>query len=79
MSPGLGPPMQSALFELALTLALLSGAAILLGGLASLIVFLYKSTKGDGMKDPRESDVVSNATDDDTVSKGDADDEWKYY
>ncbi len=79
MSPFLGTPLQSTLFEMAFTIALLAGAAILLGGLASLAVFIYKSTRGEGMKDPRESDVVSDATDEDTVSKGEPDDEWKYY
>jgi hypothetical protein len=69
----------SGLFEMAFTLALVAGALLLLGGMASMGVFLYRSVKGDGMKDPREVVPEKTKDDDSGATKGDADDEWDYY
>jgi len=69
----------SGLFEMAFTLALVAGALLLLGGMVSMGVFLYRSVKGDGMKDPREVAPEKTKDDDSGVSKGDTDDEWDYY
>lgn len=70
--------MLAGLADVAFSLALIAGAALLLGAMVSLSVFVYRSVKGEGMKDPRE--VAPEKTDDDAeVSEGDADDEWDYY
>ncbi|MEF8814697.1 MAG: hypothetical protein V5A55_12900 [Halovenus sp.] len=69
----------SGLFEMAFTLALVAGALLLLGGMVSMGVFLYRSVKGDGMKDPREVAPEKTKDDDSDLSKGDSDDEWEYY
>lgn len=68
----------ASLADMAFSLALIAGAALLLGAMVSLSVFAYRSIKGEGMKDPRE--VAPEKTDDDGgVSEGEADDEWDYY
>lgn len=71
--------LPSSLFEIALTAALVAGGLLFLGGLLSFAVFIYRSVKGDGMRDPRE--VVPEKTKDDEngVTAGDPDDEWDYY
>ena len=61
--------------EFAFSIALIAGALLLLGGLVSFAVFAYKTTRGDGMKDPREA-MPEN---DDELTEGDSDDEWDYY
>jgi len=67
----------SGLFELAFTAAVFAAGLLLLGGLASFAVFLYRSVRGDGMRDPRE--VAPEKAGDEGVQEGDADDEWDYY
>jgi len=69
----------SGVFEMAFSLALVAGALLLLGGMVSMGVFLYRSMKGDGMKDPREVAPEKTKDDDTGVTKGDTDDEWDYY
>lgn len=69
----------SGVFEMAFSLALVAGALLLLGGMVSMGVFLYRSMKGDGMKDPREVAPEKTKDDDSGVTKGDTDDEWDYY
>lgn len=71
--------LPSSLFEIAFTAALVAGGLLFLGGLLSFAVFIYRSVKGDGMRDPRE--VVPEKTKDDEngVTAGDPDDEWDYY
>ncbi|PSQ47563.1 hypothetical protein BRD19_09125 [Halobacteriales archaeon SW_7_65_23] len=64
-----------AVLEFAFSIALIAGALLLLGGLVSFAVFAYKTTRGDGMKDPREA-MPEN---DDELTEGDSDDEWDYY
>lgn len=66
------------LFEMAFTLALVAAALLLVGVIVSLGVFAYRSTKGDGVPDPEEV-VPEQVNDDEGVTEGDADDEWKYY
>lgn len=70
--------LPSGLFEMAFTLALVAGALLLVGMMVSLGVFAYRSTKGDGVRDPEEV-VPEKISDDEGVTEGDADDEWKYY
>ncbi len=67
----------SGLFDAALTGALVVGGLLFLGALASFAVFLYRSVRGDGMRDPRE--VAPEQAGDEGVSEGDTDDEWDYY
>ncbi|PSP91721.1 hypothetical protein BRC87_02215 [Halobacteriales archaeon QS_4_66_20] len=67
------------MFEMAFSLALVAGALLLLGGMVSMGVFLYRSMKGDGMKDPREVAPEKTKDGDSGVTKGDTDDEWDYY
>ena len=69
----------SGVFEMAFSLALVAGALLLLGGMVSMGVFLYRSMKGDGMKDPREVAPEKTKDDDSGVTKGDTDDEWDHY
>ena len=64
-----------AVLEFAFSIALIAGALLLLGGLVSFAVFAYKTTRDDGMKDPREA-MPEN---DDELTEGDCDDEWDYY
>lgn len=71
--------LQSGLLDMAFSVAFIAGALLLVGGLLSFAVFLYRSVAGDGMKDPREVAPEKVKDDDDGVSKGDADDEWDYY
>jgi len=66
----------SGLFEMAFTLAILAAGLLLVGGIISGLVYAYKSTKGEGVKDPREA--VPEKTED-GLRKGDDDDEWDYY
>lgn len=68
----------SGLFEMAFTLALVAGAVLILGGLVSFGVYLYKSVRGEGMKDPREV-APEKVNDEEELSKGNQDDEWEYY
>jgi len=68
----------SGLFEMAFTGALVAGAILLLGGLISFAVFLYRNTKGEGMKDPSEV-VPEKVDDEDELTQGSQDDEWDYY
>lgn len=68
----------SGLFEMAFTLALVAGAVLILGGLVSFGVYLYRSVRGEGMKDPREV-VPEKVNDEEELSKGNQDDEWEYY
>jgi len=67
---------SSDLLSGAFTLALIAGGLLLLGGLVSLGVFIYRSVKGDGMRDPQE---VASETDSDEVTEGGPDDEWEFY
>lgn len=68
----------SGLFEMVFTGALVAAAILLLGGLVSFGVFLYRAAKGDGMKDPSEV-VPEKVDDDDDLTQGSQDDEWDYY
>jgi len=70
--------LQSGLLEMAFSVAVVAGALLLLGGLVSFAVFLYKSIAGEGMRDPREV-APEKVEDDDGLTKGDPDDEWDYY
>lgn len=54
--------------------AVIAGTVVLMLGLIALGSFAYKSLRGDGVEWPDEQD-----TDDDTVERGDEDDDWKYY
>jgi len=67
----------SGLFEMAFTGALVAAGILLLGGLVSFGVFLYRAARGDGMKNP--SEVVPEKVEDDELTQGNQDDEWDYY
>jgi hypothetical protein len=67
----------SGLFEMAFTGALVAAGILLLGGLVSFGVFLYRAAKGDGMKNP--SEAVPEKVEDDELTQGNQDDEWDYY
>lgn len=67
----------SGLFDLAFTAAVFVAGLLLLGGLASFVVFLYRSVRGDGMRDPRE--VAPEKAGDEGLQEGDSEDEWDYY
>lgn len=69
--------LGSGLFDAALTGALVVGGLLFVGALASFAVFLYRSVKGDGMRDPRE--VAPGKAGDEGIQEGDSDDDWKYY
>lgn len=71
-------PIQSGIFEAALTLALVVGGLLLLGALVSFAVYGYQNVKGDGMPDPEEV-VPEKLEDEDELTEGGADDEWDYY
>lgn len=71
--------VPSGIFEIAFTAALVAGGVLFLGGLVSFAVFLYRSVKGDGMRDPREVVPEKTKDDDDGLTAGDPDDEWDYY
>ncbi|OYR55063.1 hypothetical protein DJ73_02975 [Halorubrum sp. Ea1] len=70
--------ISSDLLSGAFTLAVIAGGLLLLGGLVSFGVFIYRSVKGDGMRDPQEV-APEKATDSDEVTEGSPDDEWDYY
>lgn len=70
--------LPSNLFDLAFTLAVVTAALLLIGGMVSFAVFLYRSIKGEGMKDPEEV-VPEKIEDEDGLREGDEDDEWDYY
>ncbi|QAU14000.1 hypothetical protein EKH57_15500 [Halorubrum sp. BOL3-1] len=69
---------SSDLLSGAFTLALIAGGLLFLGGLVSLGVFIYRSVKGDGMRDPEEV-APEKTTDSDDVTQGGQDDEWEFY
>lgn len=71
--------VPSGIFEIAFTAALVAGGVLFLGGLVSFAVFIYRSVKGDGMRDPREVVPEKTKDDDDGLTAGDPDDEWDYY
>lgn len=71
--------LPSGLFEMAFTLAVVAGAALLIGAIVSLAVFAYRNLKGEGMRDPEEVAPEKVADEEDGVSKADPDDEWDYY
>ena len=71
--------LPSGIFEMAFTAALVAGGLLFLGGLLSFGVFLYRSVKGDGMRDPREVAPEKTKDEDSGLTKGDSDDEWDYY
>lgn len=71
--------LQAFPIEMAFTAALVAGGLLFLGGLVSFGVFLYRSVKGDGMRDPREVAPEKVKDEDSGLSKGDSDDEWDYY
>lgn len=71
--------LPSGLFEMAFTLAVVAGAALLIGAIVSLAVFAYRNVKGEGMRDPEEVVPEKVADEEDGVSKADPDDEWDYY
>jgi hypothetical protein len=79
MDPVLVQATPSGLFELAFAVAVLSGAVLLLGGLVSFAVFAYRSLRGEGMRDPRESSAGTAGDDESDLRKGDPDDDWDYY
>lgn len=64
-----------AVMDLAFSIALIAGALLFVGGLVSFAVFAYKTTRGEGMKDPRDA-MPEN---EDELTEGDTDDEWDYY
>lgn len=71
--------LGSGLFEIAFTAALVAGGLLFLGGLLSFAVFIYRSVKGDGMRDPREVVPEKANDDEESLRTGDPDDEWDYY
>jgi len=79
MSPVFGQVLPSSLFEIAFTAALLVGALLLVGVVISLAMFVYRSVRGEGMKDPRESAAESPANGESDLQEGETDDEWDYY
>lgn len=71
--------LPGGLLEMAFTLAMVAGAILIIGGMISMAVYLYRSVQGEGVPDPRESEATPAGDDDDELRKGDADDEWDYY
>jgi len=69
--------LGSGLFDAVLTGALAVGGLLFVGALVSFAVFLYRSVKGEGMRDPRE--VAPEKAGDDGLQEGESDDEWDYY
>lgn len=72
-----GQTLPPGIFEMVFTFVLVVGALLFAGAMISFAVFAYRSVRGDGMKDPRET--VSENADDDSLTKGGADDEWDFY
>lgn len=70
--------ISSDLLSGAFSIAVIAGGLLLLGGLVSMAVFIYRSVKGDGMRDPQEV-ASEKTTDPDEVTEGNPDDEWDYY
>lgn len=64
--------LDSGLLESAAQLASIAGAIVLLGLLAALSAFAYKSLVGDGIRWPGDEEE-----DESGVTRG-GDDEWKY-
>ncbi|PSQ61804.1 MAG: hypothetical protein BRD21_08505 [Halobacteriales archaeon SW_8_66_22] len=64
-----------AVMDLAFSIALIAGALLFVGGLVSFAGFAYKTTRGEGMEDPRDA-MPEN---EDELTEGDTDDEWDYY
>ena len=69
-------PFGSDLVEMAAQLVNIVGALVLLLLLVAFGAFVYKSLSGDGIEWP--SDVKEDA-DEDGVTRGSEDDDWKYY
>lgn len=69
-------PFGSDLVEMAAQLVNIMGALVLLLLLVAFGAFVYKSLRGDGIQWP--SDVKEDA-DEDGVTRGSEDDDWKYY
>lgn len=67
-------PFDSGLLETAAQLVTVVATVVLLMMLVALGSFAYKSLRGDGIRWPDEAE-----SDEETVSKGDGDDDWKYY
>lgn len=67
--------LSGGLLESVAQVAVLAGALVLVLALVALGSFVYKSTRGDGIEWPDETD----SEDDEDVTRGDDDDEWKYY
>lgn len=68
-------PLSGGLLESVAQVAVLAGALVLVLALVALGSFAYKSIRGDGIEWPDEQDPE----DDEDVTRGDDDDEWKYY
>lgn len=63
------------LLESVSQVAVLAGTVVLGGMVVALVVFAYKSLAGDGIEWPEDE----AEEDDESVSVGSDDDEWKYY
>lgn len=74
MYPLLQLPFGSGLLETATQLVTIVATVVLLMMLVALGSFAYKSLRGDGVRWPDETE-----SDDESVSRGDGDDDWKYY
>ncbi|MDG5774879.1 hypothetical protein VB773_15465 [Haloarculaceae archaeon H-GB2-1] len=55
-----------------------AGAVVLMLMLVALVTYVYKQTRGGGVTWPSERDDV-DASNEDGVTRGSNDDEWKYY